>query len=324
MKLKRLLLVGSGALLYGLAQIAPAAENYPSKPVKLIVQGAVGSGPDVLTRIVGQHLEQIWKQAVVIVDQPGAGGLIAAQMAASAERDGYTLYVPTITAFVILPEMHDKLPFDLDKDFVPIGVLAQTPMMIAVAPSLGVNSLPELVALAQKRPNDLFYAANNRGSLPHLTAELWRDRAGAPVTFVPYAGFAAGLQDLMGGRVSMIVESAGALAGAVKAGTVKPLAVASPARLSNYPELPTVSETIPGFAAVGWVVLAAPSGTPAGLVRNISDGLNTALSDPVLVRQFQDVGAVARPMTPAQTQEFIRSEQQLWRPVVRQIGLRSR
>ena len=324
MKLRRLLMSGSGALLCAVAQMAPAAENYPSKPVKLIVQGAVGSGPDVLARIVGQHLERTWKEAVVIVNQTGGGGMIAAQMAASAARDGYTLYVPTITTFVILPEMHDKLPFDLDRDFVPIGLVAQTPMMIAVAPSLGVNSLPELVALAQKRPSDLFYAANSRGSLPHLAAELWRDRAGAPMTFVPYAGFTAGLQDLMGGRVSMIVESAGALAGAVKAGTVKPLAVASSARLSNYPELPTVSETIPGFAAVGWVALAAPSGTPTGLIRKISDDLNAALSDPALVGQFQDLGAVARPMTSAQTQEFIRSEQQLWRPVVRQMGLRSR
>lgn len=324
MKLKRLFISASAALLCAVAPMAPAAADYPGRPVKLIVQGAAGSGPDVLARIVAEQLERRWKEAVVVVNQSGGGGIVAGQMAASAERDGYTLYVPTITTYVVLPEMHDKLPFDLERDFVPIGLLAQTPMMIAVAPSLGVDSLQELVALARKRPDDLFYAANNRGSLPHLTGELWRERAGAPITFVPYAGVAAGLQDLMGGRVSVIVESVGALAGAVKGGSVKPLAVASPARLASYPALPTVSESMPGFEAVAWVALAAPSGTPAEVIRKIGEDLNAALAEPALVQRFQELGAVARPMTPAATQAFIRAEQQLWRPVVRQIGLKAR
>jgi tripartite-type tricarboxylate transporter receptor subunit TctC len=259
----------------------------------------------------------------VIVNQPGAGGLMAAQSAANADRDGYTLFVPTITTFVILPEMHDKLPFDLDRDFVPIGLLAQTPMMLAVLPSLGVSSVSELVALARKRPDGLFYAANNRGSLPHLTGELWRSEAGAPMTFVPYAGFTAGLQDLVGGRLSMIVESVGALAGAVTAGMVKPLAVASVARLPSHPEVPTVSETIPGFSAVGWIALTAPSGTPPDVIQKISDDLNAALSDPAVVRRFESLGAITQPMTPGRTREFIQAEQQRWRPVVRRLGLKA-
>jgi tripartite-type tricarboxylate transporter receptor subunit TctC len=323
MKFTRWTMVLSAALLCVYAQFAAATEDYPAKPVRLIVQGAVGSGPDVLTRIVAEHLERTWKQAVVIVNQPGAGGLHAAQLAAGAGHDGYTLFVSTITTFVILPEMHEKLPFDLDRDFVAIGLLAQTPMMMAVAPALGVASLSEFAALARKRPNDIFYAANSRGSLPHLTAEMWRDKAGVPVTFVPYAGFTAGLQDLLGGRVSMIVESVGALVGAIKAGTVKPLAVASTARLPTYPDVPTVSETIPGFVAVGWMAIVAPSGTPADVLRKICDDLNVALSDPALTRRFETLGAVARPMTSAQTQDFIRGEQQLWRPVVRRIGLKT-
>ncbi|MFM9883953.1 MAG: Bug family tripartite tricarboxylate transporter substrate binding protein [Burkholderiales bacterium] len=324
MKWKRLFISASAALLWTMTPVALAAADYPTRPVKLIVQGAAGSGPDVLARIVAEQLERRWKEAVVIVNQTGGGGIVAGQKAAGAERDGYTLYVPTITTYVVLPEMHDKLPFDLDRDFVAIGLLAQTPMMIAVAPSLGVDSLQELVALAKQRPNDLFYAANNRGSLPHLTGELWRDRAGAPITFVPYAGAAAGLQDLMGGRIAMVVESVGALAGAMKAGSVKPLAIASPARLANYPELPTVSESMPGFVAVGWVALAAPSGTPADVIRKIGADLNAALADPSLLRRFLDLGAVAQPLTPAETQTFIRTEQQLWRPVVRRIALKSR
>jgi tripartite-type tricarboxylate transporter receptor subunit TctC len=324
MKLMRLLVSGWAACLWVLAPMAWAAAEYPSRPVKLIVQGAAGSGPDVLARIVAEQLERRWKQAVVVVNQSGGGGIVAGQTAAGAERDGYTLYVPTITTYVVLPEMHDKLPFDLDRDFVPIGLLARTPMMIAVAPSLGIDTLPDLVALSRKRPDALFYAANNRGSMPHLSGELWRDRAGASMTFVPFAGAAAGLQELMGGRIAVIVESVGALAGAVKAGSVKALAVASSSRLAIYPELPTVSESIPGFEAMAWVALAAPTGTPAELIRKISDDLNAALVEPVLARRFEELGAIARPMTPSETQAFIRDEQQRWRPVVRQVELKSR
>ena len=323
MKFTRWWVFGTVALLCAGLQSVAAQETYPTRPIRLIVQGAAGSGPDLLARTVARSLERVWKVAVVIIDQPGAGGLIAAQMAASADPDGYTLYVPTITTFVILPQMHDKLPFDLDRDFVPIGVLAQTPMMIAAAPSLGVSSLSELAALARKRPTDLFYAANNRGSLPHLAGELFRDRADAPITFVPYPGFAAGLTDLMGGRVSVIVESVGALASAVKAGTVRPLAVASSTRLTNYPEVPTVAEALPGFAAVAWLALLAPRGVPTALVRKISDDLTAALADPELARQFHDLGAVARPLAPADTRAFIRSEQERWGPVVKQLNLRA-
>ncbi|MDM0113731.1 tripartite tricarboxylate transporter substrate binding protein [Variovorax sp. J22R133] len=323
MNLKRLKRLVCTALLCAICQGIAGAASWPDKPVKLIVQGAAGSGPDVLARTVASHLEQRWKQAVFVVNQPGGGGLIAAQAAAGAEPDGYTLYVPTITTYVILPEMHDKLPLDLERDFTPIGLVAQTPMMIAVAPSLGVASLSDLVALARSRPDGLFYAANNRGSLPHLAAEMWRDKAGAPMTFVPYAGFAAGLQDLLGGRVSMIVESAGAMAAAVQAGSVKALAVASANRLPAFPDVPTVAETIPGFTAVAWIALVAPGATPPQLIQRISDDLSVALAQPALLRSFETLGAVARPMSPVQAQAFIRAEQQSWQPVVRRIGLKT-
>src|SRR6188472_2206659 len=180
-----------------------AADGYPAKPVKIITQGAAGSGPDVITRIVADRLGRSWGQQVAIINHPGAGGVMAGRAAASAERDGYTLYAPTITTFVILPEIQPTLPFDLERDFARVGLLAETPMMIAVSPALGVRSLPELIALAKKTPGGLFYAANNRGSLPHLAGEMLRRRAGIDLTFVPYKGVAAGLQDLTGGRISI-------------------------------------------------------------------------------------------------------------------------
>ena len=298
-------------------------EAYPGKPVRVIVQGAVASGPDVLARVVVDHLTRRWGRPIVVVNRPGAGGLMALQTAASAEHDGYTLYVPTITTFVILPEMHEKLPADPGRDFVAIGLVAQTPMLIAAARALGVSTLTELVAAARREPGAMFYAANNRGSLPHLAAELWRDRAGAPMTFVPYAGAAAGLQDILGGRVSVIVESVGALSGAIKAERVRPLAVASAMRLPTYPDLPTVSETTPGFTAVGWFALSAPRNTPREVVLRIADDLRGVLGESGLLRRFEELGAFAGVMTPEQTQQFIRAEQKLWRPLVRRVGLSS-
>jgi tripartite-type tricarboxylate transporter receptor subunit TctC len=180
------------------------AQEYPAKPVKLITQGAAASGPDVIARIVVDQLGRLWGQQVIILNYPGAGG--------------YTLYMPATSAFVVMPEMFPNLPFDLDRDFVPIGFVAEQPMVIAVAPSLGVNSLQDLIELAKKRPEEILYAANARGTLPHLTAERFRSQSGIDLRFIPYAGAAAGLQDLVGGRISMIVESLGPLLGAIQGG----------------------------------------------------------------------------------------------------------
>jgi tripartite-type tricarboxylate transporter receptor subunit TctC len=312
------LLAFAAVLTFG---AAASASDYPVKPVRLITQGAAGSGPDVITRIVASHLARRWGRQVLVVNQAGGGGVLAGRAAASADPDGYTLYVPTITTFVIMPEIQSSLPFDLDRDFVPVGFFAETPMMIAAAPSLGVRSLRDLLSVAKSRPKELFYAANNRGSLPHLAAELFRARTGADLTFVPYQGVAAGLQDLMGGRIAVIVESVGALAGAVQSGSVTPLAVASAARLPSLPDLPTVGETVPDFTAMGWFVLMAPRGTPESIVRKVNDDLNTVLGEAELRQRLQDLGAFVRTMSPEETATFIRREQESWRPLVRQVGL---
>jgi tripartite-type tricarboxylate transporter receptor subunit TctC len=313
----------AAAMILAFAPFTPTANaaDYPSRPVKVITQGAAGSGPDVIARLAAEELGRLWRQQVVIVNHPGAGGVIAARAAAAAEPDGYTLYIPTITAFVIMPEVQAKLPFDMGRDFVHIGFVAETPMMIGVSPALGVNSLQEFIAVAKLRSGELFYAANSHGSLPHLAGEMFRNRSGANVTFVPYPGAAAGLQDLMGGRIAMIVESIGALTGSVQGGSVKPLAVASARRLPNLPDLPTVDETIPGFEAVGWFALSAPAKTPSAVVQKVNQDLNRVLGQPGLVKKFHDLGAFARPMSPQDTSAFIRKEEQVWRPLVRAMGL---
>jgi hypothetical protein len=181
--------------------------------------------------------------------------------------------MPAASAFIVMPEMFPTLPFDITRDFARIGFVAEQPFVIAVLPSLGTNSLAEFVALSKKKAGEINYAANSRGTLPHLTAERFRAATGADLTFIPYPGAAAGMQDVVGGRVSMIVEGLGTLMGGIQSGTLKPLAVTSLQRLPNFSDLPTVAETVPGFIATGWFALLAPAGTPEPIIRQVSRGL---------------------------------------------------
>jgi tripartite-type tricarboxylate transporter receptor subunit TctC len=228
--------------------------------------------------------------------------------------------MPATSAFIVMPEMFPNLPFDLDRDFVRIGFVGEQPMIIAAAPSLGVKTLPELIAFTKQRPGQTFYAANARGTLPHLTGERFRTASGADLTFVPYPGAAAGLQDLLGGRIQVIVEGTSALSGAMQGGSIRALAVASTTRLADLAGLPTVAETIPGFTAMGWFPLLAPAGTPQSTVDQINADLRTILAQPELLKRFRDLGTFVRPMSPAETTAFIHNEQNVWRPVVRAIG----
>jgi tripartite-type tricarboxylate transporter receptor subunit TctC len=297
------------------------AEPYPSRYVSIIIQTAAGSGPDVIARIIADRLSQIWGHQVTIINRNGAAGLIAAQAAAAAQPDGYTLYMPTSTALVILPETQSNLSVDFERDFVPIGLISQSPMIVAVSPALGVDTLEQFIALARKRPGEILYAANNRGSFPHLAGEFFRSQTDIQLTFVPYPGAAAGLNDVMGGRIPMIIEGPSALSGALLAGSIKALAVTSTARLPNFPDVPTVAETIPGFSVVAWFALMARAGTPESILRKVSQDLQSVLEQPAIKEKFEALGVYPRPTSPAEAAEFIRSERQLWRPVIKDVGL---
>jgi tripartite-type tricarboxylate transporter receptor subunit TctC len=297
------------------------AEPYPSRYVSIIIQTAAGSGPDVIARIIADRLSQIWGHQVTIINRNGAAGLIAAQAAAAAQPDGYTLYMPTSTALVILPETQSNLSVDFERDFVPIGLISQSPMIVAVSPALGVDTLEQFIALARKRPGEILYAANNRGSFPHLAGEFFRSQTDIQLTFVPYPGAAAGLNDVMGGRIPMIIEGPSALSGALQAGSIKALAVTSTARLPNFPDVPTVAETIPGFSVVAWFALMVRAGTPESILRKVSQDLQSVLEQPSIKEKFEALGVYPRPTSPAEAAEFIRSERQLWRPVIKDVGL---
>jgi tripartite-type tricarboxylate transporter receptor subunit TctC len=313
--------IASVTIALVISALPVCAQTYPERPVKLVTQGAAGSGPDVIGRIVTDHLSRLWRQQIVVINQPGAGGSAAARMAAAAAPDGYTLYMAATSTFLIMPEIFPTLPIDLERDFVRVGLMGEQPMIFGAAPPLGVTTLPQLIALSKEKPGQLLYAANARGTFPQLTVERLRKETGADLTFIPYPGAAAGLQDLMGGRISVIVESIGALAGAMQSGTIKVLAVASGKRLPNFPDLPTASETVPGFEAMGWFALLAPSGTPEAIVRQVNKDLLTVMDLPELRKSFQDLGTFVHLMSPEETTQFIRREQQTWRPIVRSLNL---
>jgi tripartite-type tricarboxylate transporter receptor subunit TctC len=223
------------------------------------------------------------------------------------------------STYTVLPITQEKLPFDLDRDFTPIGLVAVQPIAIAVTPSLGVKTLAELIARIRATPGGMLFAASNRGGQSHLTGELFRGRTGLELAFVHASGAASSINDVMTGRIPIMFEGIAGIGGAIKSGSLMPLAIASERRLKNYPELPTVSETIPNFASKGWLALMAPTGTPESIIRKVNADLRIVLAQPDLIERFEAIGTYPQPLSPEETTEFIRAEQQLWWPIVRQI-----
>src|SRR5262249_45085559 len=192
---------------------------------------------------------------------------------------------------IAMHEMFPSLPFSIDRDFTPIGLMGELPMMLAVSPSLGVKTLAEVIALSKTRP--ILYAGNARGTFANLTVGRLRQESGDDFSFVPYPGAAAALQDLLGGRISMMCEAPSAFLGPVQAGSVKLVAVGSPKRLPNFPDVPTIAETIPGFTAMAWLALLAPTGTPEPIIRKVNADLNHVFAQPEIAHRLQEIGTYA-------------------------------
>jgi tripartite-type tricarboxylate transporter receptor subunit TctC len=305
-----------------MAATAPAqSQDYPTKPVTFITPAAAGNSPDVATRIVADRLTQIWKQQIVVLNRPGAGGLIAAQAAAAAENDGYTLYMSQASTFTVLPvEQEGKLTLNLQTAFAPIGLVGEQPIAIAVNKDVPAKTIAELIALANKTPDGMLFGATNRGGQSHLTGELFRERAKANISFVHAVGASVSLNDVIAGRIPIMFEGLAGLEPGIKGGGIRLLAVATRKRLPNVPDLPTIDETVPGVVSSGWLVLMAPAGTPAPIIQKVSADLRKVIAIPDVVERFQTLGTYTRDLTPTQTEEFIRSEEQLWWPIVRRVN----
>ena len=322
MRMRRLRFgAGCVAAIVMVASMSAHAQDYPTKPVTFITPAAAGNSPDVVTRVVADRLTQMWKQQIVVLNRPGAGGLIAAQAAAAVEKDGYTLYVAQASTFTVLPiEQEGKMPVNLQTAFVPIGMVGEQPIALSVNKDVPVSNVADLIALANKTPDGMLFGATNRGGQSHLTGELFRERAKANISFVHAAGASVSLNDVIAGRIPIMFEGLAGLAPGIQGGGIKLLGVASRERLPNLPNLPTISETVPGVVSSGWIVLMAPAGTPGSIIRKVNADLRKVVAIPEVVERFETLGTYTRDLTPAQTGEFIRSEERLWWPIVRQVN----
>jgi tripartite-type tricarboxylate transporter receptor subunit TctC len=310
----------AAAVLLGMnavAGAAPQAVSYPTKPVTIIADAPPGSTPDVDARFVAEGLSKMWGRNVVVVEHPGGFGSIGARAAAEAEPDGYTLYMPALATFVAPKGAASNVPLQLPRDFIPIGFTAENPMFVAVNPSLGVSTLPELIALAKKKPGSISIAVTGAGRLTDLTGRLLQQRENVSFVRVPYnSGTGVAVSDVAGGRVSMIIEGYSGIAGAVKGKQIKLIAVASLKPLPEFPGVQPVADTIPGFSATGWQVLLAPNGTPQPIVSKVSADLSKLVSDPVFQKRLATIGSYSHAMTPDEVLAFVKQQQDTWLPLL--------
>jgi tripartite-type tricarboxylate transporter receptor subunit TctC len=307
------------ALAIGLTAPATAhagAAFAPRGHVKIITQQGPGGGTMAAMQVLADELGHLWRQRVVLVNRPGAGGEIAARDVASAEPDGRTLFLALASAFVVLPVSKPDFAPTVDT-FVPVGFVGEVPMGIAVSPTLPVRSLEALIEFANRSPTGLNVAVAFKGSLPELATELLRARSGAKLTVVHYPGSAQALGDVVSGRVPVIVEGIG---GPIGAGQLRLLAIAAEKRAQKYPNIPTVAETLPGFAASGWFILVAPAKTPENVAEAINADLRLVLSNPEMKSRLEAVGTFTRSLSIPDLREFIRTQEALWRPVVQRLN----
>ncbi len=322
--MSRFLRIGAGlaAIVAATAVGIPLAmgqDKYPSRPVKIVMPLPAGTSPDVRTRKLAEQLTRMWGQQVVVENRPGAFGATAVQAALSAPADGYTLLAAPASLYTILPMKVDKSAIDVNRDLVPIGLIAYEGMLVAVSPKLGVNTLADLIALAKREPHKVVIGTLGAGTLPHLAAQLLVERSKAPMTVLPYAtgGSPAAVADLMGGRVHAVIVAMDSSKGAFDSGDLKAVAVMTRERSPTSPDLPTAAETVPGLAAIGWTALVAPRGTPDGVVPQLGEDLRKALQTPEIRAWLDQIGGHFPPMFAAELARFIEDEQQLWWPVVR-------
>jgi len=319
-------LVALALLALAAAPSAPArADDYPNKPVRIISDSAPGSAVDVTFRMIMDRLSNLWHQQIVPVDQPGASGAIAAHAASDAPADGYTLFAPALSLFIAVPGKADNLPLVLPRDFLPVASLVEQPMFICASPASGLKTLADLISRAKAHPGEISFAATGIGRITHLTGELLQARAGIKLQVVPYTGGpASALNDVLGGRIPLIIEGYSGLAGAIQAHTLNVLAVAATHRLSDFPDLPTVSETLPGFAAGGWQGVVAPLGTPSAVIQKVNADLKAVMSEPELAKQLALRGSYVNALTPAEVNAFVNAQQEQWRPVLEAFAAKTK
>ena len=297
------------------------AQNYPSKPIRIIALSSPGSGPDIVGRLIGQKFTEAWGQQVIVDTRPGATGIIGAEIAARAAPDGHTLVIITAQA-PIVSAMYEKLPYSLLRDFSPISLMASTPFLLVVHPSVAATSVGELIELVKARPGQLRYGSGGSGSPPHLSAEIFKSMTGIDIVHIPYKGITPALMDTVGGQVHMVISVIPAVLPTVRAGRVRALGVTSANRTPIAPELPTIAETVPGYEFIGWYSLFAPAKTPAGLLAKLNAEVVRALKTPEFQERLTALGAEPIGSTQRALAEFLPLQMEKMRKAVKESGAR--
>ena len=321
--LRSLFACTSAVVLAALSPVA-AAQNYPTKPIRLVVPFPAGGTTDILARAAAQKLSEALGQQVVVDNRPGAGGNIGADIVAKSAPDGYTLLMGTVGTHAINPSLYTKMPYDHFKDFVPVVLVAGVPNVLVVTPSLPVNSVQDLIKLAKDKPGQINFASSGSGTSIHLSGELFKTMTGVEMTHVPYKGSSPALTDLMGGQVQLMFDNLPSALPQIRGGKLRALAVTSTKRAPALPDVPTMAESgLPGFEASSWFGVLAPAGTPPAVVTRINTEINKWLQSPEAREQLLGQGAEAAGGSPQQFVAHIRAETEKWAKVVKASGAKA-
>lgn len=305
------------------ATVVHAQEPYPSQTIRLIVPFAPGGATDIVARLIGQNIAAQLGKPVVVDNRPGAGGNIGAQAVAKAAPDGYTLLMGTLGTQVTNQFLFESMPYKAQRDFAPISLVANSPNVLLVHPSLKVRTVQDLIELAKREPGKLQYASTSMGSSPHLSGELFGMLTSTQMMHVPYKGGAPAMNDLLGGQVTVMYDNLPSAAAQIQAGKVRALAVTSSTRSPLFPDIPTMAEAgVPGYEVNAWFGLLAPAHTHAAVVNTLQRAVTQALHRPEVQAQITRLGATPGGNTPAEFAKVIDADTTKWKQVIQKAGVR--
>ena len=321
-KIASLILLASS--LISCAGVFAQTEQYPRKPIRIVVPYAPGGPADILARLIGLRLNEAWKQPVIVDNRPGGNTIIGAELVARAQPDGYTLLVTYVGTLAINPGLYQKLPYDTLRDFAPITMIATLPLILVVTPSLPANSVKELIALAKSQPGKLTYSSGGVGQGSHMAAELFSTMTGTKMTHVPYKGNAPAVADVVGGHISMIFDGMSSSLPHVRSGRLRALGVTTAKRSASSPELNTIEEAgVPGFDVGSWVGLLTTAGTPRPIITRLNQEVVRILELPESRERLFAMGHELQAGSPEQFGAYIKSEINKWAKVVRDSGAKA-
>jgi tripartite-type tricarboxylate transporter receptor subunit TctC len=312
----------AAALLLTASAVALAQDGYPNRTIKIIVPLAAGAGAaDVIPRIIAEKLAGKWSRPVIIENRPGASNNIGAEIAAKSEPDGYTLLATPPPPLVINRSLYPNLGYDPSK-FVPVTVIASYPNVLVVGPRPQFSTLGGLLAFAKENPDKLSYASPGAGSSPHLAMEWLKTLAGIRMTHVAYKGLAPAMNDVVAGHVDLMFGNTFTVLPLIKSGQLRALGVDSAKRIIELPDIPSISETFPGYVVTSWLALVAPPKTPPEIAAKLSAAVAAALREPDVVKKLRDLSAVPVGSSPAETEAFIKRESNRWHEIIARAGIR--